>query len=86
MTMMPEFKFKLPNIRSIPGEEWVSRHRVYVDLPKDSDEWKRPLGSWQEGCLYDGKPATSWKMPSGPGEGFYHYLHKHHTLRDGEYR
>ena len=76
---MPDFQWQPPNIHSLPGAEWITRHRVYVDIPEGSDDWQRPFGPWQEGLLAGGKPATGWKMPSGPGEGFYKYLRKHCT-------
>lgn len=76
---MPTFKWDDPNIRALEGAIWQAHHAI-LQPPSDPDGWERELGPWQEGGLAaDGcKPATAWKMPSGPGEAFYRYLRKHY--------
>ena len=86
----PNFEWDAPNIHSLLGVDWVAQHRTYLPIPEGSDDWQRPLGSWQEGglAMTGCKPATGWKMPSGPGEGFYKCLRKlgYQKGPDGDYR
>lgn len=87
---MPTFTWEQANIHPLEGAIWIARHRVY--LPQIApDKWQLELGPWQEGLLAaDGcKPATGWKIPSGPGEGFYKTLRKLGYTRDpviGDYQ
>ena len=85
--MMPTFMWHPPNIRALPGAEWTAQHRLYVPQT-DPDKWGQAFGPWQPGLLAaEGcKPATGWKMPSSPGEGFYKYLRKNYRKNAaGEY-